>query len=118
MSEEVQANQWPHKERFLMPAALLDEPKVNVQAEPKVTNFLGTERALLERFMPGLDAELKAIPLAVLEGRENPSTRILKEAKGPGLLIPKKYGGLGVQPRHETLEESTLGAQKVGDLRF
>jgi len=78
-----------------MPAALLDEPKVNVQAEPKPTNFLGTERALLERFMPGLDAELKAIPLAVLEGRENPSIRILKEAKGPGLLIPKRYGGLG-----------------------
>jgi len=78
-----------------MPAALLDEPKVMVQAEPKSANFLGTERALLERFMPGLDAELKAIPLAVLEGRENPSIRILKEAKGPGLLIPKKYGGLG-----------------------
>jgi alkylation response protein AidB-like acyl-CoA dehydrogenase len=78
-----------------MPAVLLDEPRANVHAEPKSTNFLGTERALLERFMPGLDAKLKAIPLAVLEGRENPSIQILKEAKGPGLLIPKKYGGLG-----------------------
>jgi alkylation response protein AidB-like acyl-CoA dehydrogenase len=78
-----------------MPAALLDEVKVDVQTQPKSNHFLGTERALLERFMPGLDAELKAIPLTVLEGRENPSIRLLKEAKGPGLLIPKKYGGLG-----------------------
>ena len=78
-----------------MPAALLDEARVNAPPEPKSTNFLGTERALLERFMPGLDAEFKAIPLAILEGRENPSIRILKDAKGPGLLIPKQYGGLG-----------------------
>jgi alkylation response protein AidB-like acyl-CoA dehydrogenase len=78
-----------------MPTALRDEPRVQVQAEPKSANFLGTERALLERFMPGLDAALRSIPLAVLEGRENPSIRMLKEAKGPSLLIPKRYGGLG-----------------------
>jgi alkylation response protein AidB-like acyl-CoA dehydrogenase len=78
-----------------MPTALQDEPKVRVQAEPKPANFLGTERVLLERFMPGLDAELKSIPLDVLEGRQNPSIRMLKEAKGPALLIPKRYGGLG-----------------------
>ena len=45
--------------------------------------------------MPGLDAALAALPLGVLEGRDNPSIRMLKEARGPGLLIPKKYGGLG-----------------------
>src|SRR4051812_35526241 len=80
-----------------MPTALRDEPKVQVQAEATSANFLGTERALLERFMPGLDDALKSIPLAVLEGRENPSIRLLKEAKGPALLIPKRYGGLGAR---------------------
>jgi alkylation response protein AidB-like acyl-CoA dehydrogenase len=78
-----------------MVTALRDEPRVAVPTEPKPANFLGTERALLERFMPGLDAELKAIPLAVLEGRENPSIQLLKKARGPALLIPKRYGGLG-----------------------
>ena len=38
------------------------------QPEPrKVPNFLRAERALLERFMPGLDAALKVVPLNVLE---------------------------------------------------
>ena len=58
-------------------------------------NFLNAERALLERFMPGLDSALAAIPLETLESRSNPSIQMLKEAKGPALLIPKKYGGLG-----------------------
>ena len=65
------------------------------QARPEAPRFLSAERELLERLMPGLDAGLKAIPLHVLEGRENPAIRMYKEAKGPGLLIPKKYGGLG-----------------------
>jgi alkylation response protein AidB-like acyl-CoA dehydrogenase len=67
-----------------------------VQPEPRnVPNFLRTERELLERFMPGLDAALKAVPLNVLEGRGNPAVKMLKEVKGPGLLIPKRYGGMG-----------------------
>ena len=78
-----------------MPTALQAEPKLQVQAQPKAANFLSTERALLERFMPGLDEALKAIPLGVLEGRENPSIGLLKESKGTGLLIPRRYGGLG-----------------------
>jgi alkylation response protein AidB-like acyl-CoA dehydrogenase len=78
-----------------VPTALRDEPKVNIPVDPEPRNFLRAERALLERFMPGLDDELRSTPLSVLEGRENPSIRMLKEARGPALLIPKKYGGLG-----------------------
>ena len=65
------------------------------QPRPKTPRFLSSERDLLDRLMPGLDASLKAIPLDVLEGRGNPAIKIYKEARGPGLLIPKKYGGLG-----------------------
>jgi alkylation response protein AidB-like acyl-CoA dehydrogenase len=78
-----------------MATALQAEPKVRVPAEPRTANFLADERALLERFMPGLDAALRSIPLSVLEGRENPSIRLLKEARGPALLIPGQFGGLG-----------------------
>jgi alkylation response protein AidB-like acyl-CoA dehydrogenase len=67
-----------------------------VQPEHRnVPTFLRAERALLERLMPGLDAALKAVPLNVLEGRGNPAIKMFKEAKGPGLLIPKHYGGMG-----------------------
>lgn len=58
-------------------------------------NFLAPQRALLERFFPGLDATLAAIPLQELESRQNPSIALMREAKGPALIIPKKYGGLG-----------------------
>ena len=58
-------------------------------------NFLRSERLLLEQYMPGLDGQLSEIPLETLEGRQNPSIALMKQARGPALLIPKKYGGLG-----------------------
>lgn len=81
-----------------MQASATSEGQVPPAATTRTPNFLSTERSLLERFMPGLDDALKALPLSVLESRENPSIRMLKEAKGPGLLIPKKYGGMGATP--------------------
>jgi alkylation response protein AidB-like acyl-CoA dehydrogenase len=66
--------------------------------QEKGARFLGAERALMERFLPGLDAALKAVPLHVLEGRDNPSIRMLKDARGPGLLVPRRYGGMGATP--------------------
>jgi alkylation response protein AidB-like acyl-CoA dehydrogenase len=78
-----------------MSAVMEAEPKSQAHSEPKPANFLAIERAELERFLPGLDAELRSIPLNVLERRENPSIALFKQARGPGLLIPKRYGGLG-----------------------
>jgi len=77
------------------PPSAPEPPPTNEQTTEPTPNFLRPERELLERFMPGLDDALKAIPLERLESRENPSIRMLKEAKGPGLLIPAKYGGMG-----------------------
>ena len=77
--------------------------------------------------MPGLDAA--AIPLSV-EGRENPSIKLLKEFRGPALLIPKEYGGLGAAlprdwqccersragrvPRHRIHDAQLLGGDARG----
>jgi alkylation response protein AidB-like acyl-CoA dehydrogenase len=71
------------------------KPQTQRPAQEKSPNFLAIERALLERFMPGFDASIKEIPLHVLEARDNPSIKMLKQAKGPGLLIPTRYGGMG-----------------------
>jgi alkylation response protein AidB-like acyl-CoA dehydrogenase len=58
-------------------------------------NFLAPQRALMEHFLPGLDTALAAIPLQELESRQNPSIGLMRSAKGPALLIPRKNGGLG-----------------------
>src|SRR4051794_39227302 len=78
-----------------MSSATLVQTPSQAQTPRKAPRFLKTERALLERYLPGLDRALQQIPLQVLEGRENPAIRMLKEARGPALLIPKQYGGLG-----------------------
>jgi alkylation response protein AidB-like acyl-CoA dehydrogenase len=57
--------------------------------------FLQRDRAVMERFLPGLDTRLATIPLEEMERPGNPGIAILKEAKGPNLFIPKRYGGLG-----------------------
>jgi len=74
------------------------ELRAEQQTREQGPNFLKMERALLEEFMPGLDAALKEMPLGILEGRENPSIKMLRDSKGPALLIPKRYGGLGATP--------------------
>ncbi len=57
--------------------------------------LLATERAALERFLPGLDARLATLPLQDLESPGNPALRWYKEAGGAGLLIAEIHGGKG-----------------------
>jgi len=57
--------------------------------------FMRREREAMERFFPGFDAKLAALPLEQLEQPGNPGIALLKAAKGPNLFIPKKYGGFG-----------------------
>ncbi len=61
-------------------------------------NFLKQERAVLEEFLPTLEAKLRKIPLLEMESKGNPAIQIFRELGGPGLLIPKECGGLGVTP--------------------
>jgi alkylation response protein AidB-like acyl-CoA dehydrogenase len=73
-----------------------EKPETRLHTSTTSTlNFLGPEREVLERFLPGLDAKLAELPLSLLESRDNPSIKLLKEYRGPALLIPTEYGGLG-----------------------
>ncbi|MCP3023502.1 acyl-CoA dehydrogenase family protein [Cupriavidus basilensis] len=56
-------------------------------------NLLQTERATLERAMPGLDQCLAGMPLEQLESSQSPVLHWYREAGGAGLLIGKGYGG-------------------------
>ncbi|MFF0018061.1 acyl-CoA dehydrogenase [Streptomyces sp. NPDC005374] len=73
--------------------------------------FLATERATLQRFMPGLDDELAQIPLAELEEPGNPALALFKAAGGPGLLIPTAQGGAGATPQEAIQVQRAIGAR-------
>jgi alkylation response protein AidB-like acyl-CoA dehydrogenase len=60
--------------------------------------FLARERATLDRFLPGLDVKLAAMPLAQLESPETQGIVAFREAGGVGLLIPEEHRGLGAGP--------------------
>lgn len=51
-----------------------------------------------ESYLPGLIDGLDALPFAERESRESKAIAIFRECKGPGLVIPEEYGGLGASP--------------------
>jgi alkylation response protein AidB-like acyl-CoA dehydrogenase len=57
--------------------------------------FMQRERATLNEFLPGLDAELSAMPLCDLECAGGPGLKLFKDAGGPALLVPVEHSGLG-----------------------
>jgi alkylation response protein AidB-like acyl-CoA dehydrogenase len=61
-------------------------------------NFLKQERETLEKVLPGLDAALIKFPLMDMERPGNPSIATFKSLGGPGLLIPRQFGGRGASP--------------------
>lgn len=58
--------------------------------------FLKRERTVLERHSPGLDHSLSEHRLGTLEGPDSPAIRLFRDAGGPGLLVPRDYGGAGI----------------------
>lgn len=57
--------------------------------------MLSRERATLERFMPGLDSGLAAVPFMELESPGSPGVALYRAAGGAGLLIPRMHCGGG-----------------------
>ncbi|MFD5745764.1 acyl-CoA dehydrogenase family protein [Streptomyces sp. NPDC127033] len=55
-------------------------------------------RETCEAFLPGLLDQLAGTPLEELEAPQNPALDHFRTAGGPGLVIPKTYGGAGADP--------------------
>jgi alkylation response protein AidB-like acyl-CoA dehydrogenase len=73
--------------------------------------FLATERATMQRFMPGLDNELARIPLMDMEKPGSPALALFKAAGGAGLLIPTAQGGAGATPLEAIRVQRAIGAR-------
>ncbi len=74
-------------------------------------NFLKQERTTLENILPGLDAALARIPLLEMERPGNPSIAAFKSLAGPGLLIPKRFGGRGASPLHAVRAQRAIACR-------
>ncbi|HEX8067911.1 MAG TPA: acyl-CoA dehydrogenase family protein [Thermoleophilaceae bacterium] len=73
--------------------------------------FLHEERRALERYLPGLDAELTALPLAALESPDSPAIELFREAGGPGLLVPRDHRGAGAGPLDAIRVQRAIGSR-------
>jgi alkylation response protein AidB-like acyl-CoA dehydrogenase len=73
--------------------------------------FLSRERATLDALLPGLDDELKIIPLLDMERPGNPSIPVFRRLGGPGLLIPVRFGGRGASPLQAVRAQRAIGCR-------
>ncbi|WP_327582316.1 acyl-CoA/acyl-ACP dehydrogenase [Nonomuraea sp. NBC_00507] len=73
--------------------------------------FMEKERETLQEFLPGLDAELTRHSLTDLERPGNPALSTFKAARGPGLLVPAQYGGLGATPLQAIRIQRAIGSR-------
>lgn len=74
-------------------------------------NILSQERAVLDRVLPGLDAQLAQLPLVQLEGPDSPALGWFKAANGTSLLIPQAFGGMGLGAREVLRIQHALGSR-------
>lgn len=73
--------------------------------------FLGTEREVLERLLPGLDQKLGGLELAVLERPGSPALEAFRAAGGTGLLVPAEHGGLAAGALAAVRVQRAVGAR-------
>ena len=74
-------------------------------------NFLKAERAVLDALLPGLDAELSRIALLDMEREGNPSLEVFRRMRGPGLVVPFEYGGLGASMLQAVRVQRAIGSR-------
>lgn len=74
-------------------------------------NFLVAEREALHRFSPGLDEKLAALGFERLEAPDSGAIELFKQHRGPGLLIPQQYSGLGATALEAIRYQRALGSR-------
>lgn len=73
--------------------------------------FLLEERNTLERFLPGLDDRLAAIPLRDLEAEQSGAIDLFRDAGGCGLIIQPEHHGAGATLLDTVRIQRAIGAR-------
>ncbi|GLY25150.1 hypothetical protein [Micromonospora sp. NBRC 101691] len=71
---------------------------------------LDQARALCESYLPGLIDGLSALPFEQRESSGGATLPVFRASGGPGLVIPKDYGGLGATPLDAVRVMRAIGA--------
>ncbi|MFI6822763.1 hypothetical protein ACIBJE_17680 [Micromonospora sp. NPDC050187] len=71
---------------------------------------LDQARALCESYLPGLVDGLSKIPFDQRESSGAATLPVFRASRGPGLVIPKDYGGLGATPLDAVRVMRAIGA--------
>ncbi|MFJ8670139.1 acyl-CoA dehydrogenase family protein [Streptomyces sp. NPDC093600] len=72
--------------------------------------MMTTERAALERYLPGLRKELAGHTLLDLEARDSGVIEMFKNSDAPALVVPEEWGGLGASALEATRVQRAIGA--------
>jgi alkylation response protein AidB-like acyl-CoA dehydrogenase len=73
--------------------------------------FLDPERAVLDRYLPGLDERLAELPQRERERPGGPALPLFKAAGGPALLVPAEHRGLGIGTEDAVSLQRAIGAR-------
>lgn len=87
------------------------EAAATVMKRSTALRFLQRERATMEQYLPGLDAKLAELPLSIMEAPGSPALQLFRDSGGPGLLVPKEYGGAGASALAVTRIHRALGSR-------
>ncbi|GGZ38765.1 oxidoreductase [Streptomyces inusitatus] len=74
----------------------------------RLSAFTEADAAFTDALLPGLVTQLEGIGLMELEGEGSPVLDLFRKAKGPGLLIPARHGGHGLDCRDALRVQSAL----------
>ena len=72
--------------------------------------FIQSARDICERYHPGLIKALEDIPYLEREARDSPVIELFRAHDGPGLLVPREYGGHGAGALDALLVQAALGS--------
>ncbi|MFE3471886.1 acyl-CoA dehydrogenase family protein [Streptomyces bacillaris] len=81
------------------------------ETAPRWTELTAADAAFTEERLPGLLDRLAGYPLAELESAGSPVLSLFREAGGPGLLIPTRHGGLGLDCGRALRVQSALATR-------
>jgi alkylation response protein AidB-like acyl-CoA dehydrogenase len=73
--------------------------------------FLHAARSCLDDYLPGLDQALGDVPLLELEQAGGGALALFKQAKGPALLVPKEFGGMGASLSEAVHIQRAIGSR-------
>ncbi|MFF8606740.1 acyl-CoA dehydrogenase family protein [Streptomyces sp. NPDC015346] len=72
--------------------------------------MMATERAALQRYLPGLRKELAGHDLLDLEARDSGVIEMFKNSDAPALVVPEEWGGLGASALEAVRVQRAIGA--------